>query len=61
VEVRERVEEVAPAVLSAPAIAAVRDDERLLFARLDDAMLLSAGVPADWLGDVRAATENSFF
>ena len=31
------------------------------FAALDDAALLSVGVPADWLGDVRAATEDSFF
>jgi len=66
VEVRERVEEVAPpetfdfvfpdadrpvAAAAAPA----------LFASLDDDALLSVGVPADWLADVRAATEERFF
>jgi len=63
VEVRERVEEIArPATLDlvlpepkpempAPA----------LFASLDDDALLSVGVPADWLPDVRAANEDSFF
>ncbi len=46
---------VGPAVAAAaPAEAAVR----LPFAALDDAALLSVGVPADWLGDVRAATER---
>jgi hypothetical protein len=65
VEVRERVEEVAAAapsvglavVTAAPSEAATR----LSFAGLDDAALLSVGVPADWLGDVRAATEDTFF
>lgn len=61
VEVRERVEEVATAVPNAPAIAAAGAGDRLLFASLGDGALLSAGVPSDWLDDVRAATENGFF
>ena len=65
VEVRERVEEVtagAPSV--GPAVAAAAPSEAavgLPFAGLDDAALLSVGVPADWLSDLRAATENAFF
>lgn len=67
VEVRERVEEVAPPPMfdfvfpepskgkGAPAAALP------LFAALDDDALLSIGVPADWLADVRAANEDSFF
>ena len=61
VEVRERVEEVASAV---PAVTAVPEPGRqasLPFAPLDDTALMSVGVPADWLGDVRAATEDTFF
>jgi hypothetical protein len=61
VEVRERVEEVAPAAPNAAAIAAAGASDRLPFASLGDGALLSAGVPADWLGDVRAATEDGFF
>ena len=47
-----------------PAVAAATPPEaavQLSFAGLDDAALLSVGVPADWLGDVRAATEDTFF
>jgi hypothetical protein len=67
VEVRERVEEVAPPPMfdfvfpepaegeeKAPATSA-------LFTSLDDDALLSIGVPADWLADVRAASEDGFF
>ena len=67
VEVRERVEEVAPPatfdfVFPEPA----KGEERTaappaLFASLDDDALLSIGVPADWLADVRAASEDGFF
>jgi len=32
-----------------------------LFASLDDDALLSIGVSADWLADVRAASEDGFF
>jgi hypothetical protein len=58
VEVRERVEEIARGV---PITPAVPERERLPFVGLDDGALLSVGVPDDWLGDVRAATEDTFF
>jgi hypothetical protein len=61
VEVRERVEETPPAAPNAPAIAAAAARDRHPFASLGDGALLSAGVPADWLDDVRAATEDGFF
>jgi UvrD/REP helicase N-terminal domain len=64
VEVRERVEEVAPPetfdfVVSEAAAATTPQPQ--LFASLGDDALLSIGVPADWLADVRAATEEGFF
>ncbi len=65
VEVRERVEEVTPpdafdfVVPQAPAVLAAPEPH--IFATLDDDALLSVGVPADWLADVRAATEERFF
>jgi hypothetical protein len=67
VEVRERVEEVAPPAmldLVAPEPAKGRETETVtaaLFAALDDDALLSIGVPVDWLADVRAANEDGFF
>ncbi|MBO1326786.1 UvrD-helicase domain-containing protein [Acetobacter sp. TBRC 12305] len=67
VEVRERVEDVAPP----PTLHFVfpehaKQDEKAdtapaLFASLNDDALLSIGVPADWLVDVRAASEDGFF
>lgn len=67
VEVRELVEEVAPpesfdfifpeTVLGG----ATATPTPSLFAALDDDALLSIGVPADWLADVRAANEEGFF
>lgn len=63
VEVRERVEEVAPPetldIVSPAALTAAPSAP--LFATLDDNALLSIGVPADWLADVRATTEDTFF
>ncbi|TAJ70434.1 MAG: ATP-dependent helicase [Phenylobacterium sp.] len=64
VEVRERVEEVAAPetldfVIPEPQVADAPLPQ--LFASLDDDGLLSVGVPADWLADVRAATEDTFF
>ncbi|OUI96686.1 DNA helicase [Acetobacter indonesiensis] len=67
VEVRERVEDVAPPPtlhLIFPEHA--KDGEKAdtapaLFAPLNDEALLSIGVPADWLVDVRAASEDGFF
>lgn len=62
VEVRERVEEVAPqASFDFAAPAATATSVPALFAALDDEALLSVGVPADWLADVRAAGEDGFF
>jgi hypothetical protein len=67
VEVRERVEEVAPPptfdfVFPEPAKGKEKAAaSSALFSSLDDDSLLSIGVPADWLADVRAATEDGFF
>ena len=67
VEVRERVEEVAPPatfdfVFPEPANSKEKAAAPpALFSSLDDDALLSIGVPADWLADVRAATEDGFF
>ena len=60
VEVRERVEEIAPPVAPARARSSARRPD-LPFARLaDDAASCRLGVPTDWLGDVRAASEDAF-
>lgn len=67
VEVRERVEEVAPPatfdfVFPEPAKGKEKETASpALFSSLDDDALLSIGVPADWLADVRAASEDGFF
>ena len=65
VEVRERVEEVAPPstfdfVFPEPA-KGKETEPPALFSSLDNDALLSIGVPTDWLADVRAATEDGFF
>jgi hypothetical protein len=67
VEVRERVEEVAPPPtldFAFPEPTKVKEAPMThwaLFASLDNDALLSIGVPADWLADVRAASEDGFF
>lgn len=66
VEIRERVEEVAPPatfdfVFPEPARNMNATAAPALFSSLDDDALLSIGVPADWLADVRAASEDGFF
>ena len=67
VEVRERVDDVAPPTtfdFVFPEPASGKETEAAapsLFASLDDDALLSIGVPADWLADVRAANEDGFF
>jgi hypothetical protein len=67
VEVRERVEDVAPPVtfdFILPEPAKGKQTEGVaqsLFSSLGDDALLSIGVPADWLADVRAANEDGFF
>ncbi|MGY6643806.1 MAG: 3'-5' exonuclease [Salinarimonas sp.] len=70
VEIRERVEEIAPPrqpdLLSAsdPAPVAPHEISRLetipLFDALDPDALLDVGVPQDWIADVRAADEDGF-
>jgi mRNA-degrading endonuclease RelE of RelBE toxin-antitoxin system len=57
VEVRERVEEITVPryVASKPPY----QPKPVLFAHLSDDRLLSYGLPAEWLGDVRAADEDS--
>lgn len=65
VEVRERVEKVAPPAMLDLVLPETRQEparqQASLFASLDDDALLSIGVPSDWLVDVRAATEERFF
>jgi hypothetical protein len=65
VEVRERVEEVAPPAtfdfVFPEAAEAKAKTAQPLFSALDDNALLSIGVPTDWLADVRAASEDGFF
>ncbi len=66
VEVRERVEEIAPppefdfVFAAEPAPTEVPAGSRH-FASLGDDELLEVGVPRDWLADVRAADEDAFF
>lgn len=65
VEVRERVEEVAAPdkfdFVFPVSAGGTKDTPVPLFSKLDDNALLSIGVPADWLADVRATTEDGFF
>jgi hypothetical protein len=69
VEVRERVEEIAPpaefdfvfAAESAEPAAAEAHASPRHFGGLEDDALLDVGVPRDWLADVRAADEDAFF
>ncbi|WP_063687622.1 UvrD-helicase domain-containing protein [Bradyrhizobium stylosanthis] len=64
VEVREQVAEVAPPAtfdFVFPKPAKKETVKPALFSSLDDNALLSVGVPADWLADVRAADEDGFF
>ena len=72
VEVRERVEEVAPprpvqqqldlgdGIDMLPLGAPRKGEPALCFRALDAAKLMSVGVPADWINDVLAATEDNF-
>jgi mRNA-degrading endonuclease RelE of RelBE toxin-antitoxin system len=57
VEIRERVEEITVPIY----VEAVRPKplQSALFAHLTDEVLLSYGVPVEWLADVRKATEDS--
>jgi mRNA-degrading endonuclease RelE of RelBE toxin-antitoxin system len=56
VEIRERVEEIAVPIYVE--VAQPKPAKPPLFAGLTDEMLLSYGVPAEWLADVRLANED---
>ena len=72
VEVRERVEEVAPprpvqqqldlgdGIDMLPLGAPRQGEPALCFGPLDASKLMSVGVPTDWINDVLAATEDNF-
>src|SRR5215471_4814875 len=57
VEIRERVQEIIRPVPAEPLQASVA--KKPLLAHLTDAELLGYGVPAEWLDDVRQATDHS--
>ena len=59
VEIRERVEELPAAPVAAATTAAAPGP--MLFAGLRKLELMAFGVPAEWVNDVRAATEASLF
>jgi hypothetical protein len=57
VELRETVQEIAvPRYVEAPQAAPLKP---LLFAKLSDDQLLTYGIPAEWLADVRNANEDT--
>jgi hypothetical protein len=58
VEVRERVEEIAP---SLPPAFPEPPVPNFIFKALSNDDLARIGVPADWVGDVRQASEDGFF
>ena len=61
VEIRETVQEVlVPRFVEAPVAPTVAAAKRIFDGRTDEE-LLTYGVPAEWLADVRAATEASLF
>lgn len=60
VEVRERAEEIGPLRPRLDQVQTEAVEQPALFAKLSDDSLLSVGVPADWLADVRAADEERF-
>jgi superfamily I DNA/RNA helicase/mRNA-degrading endonuclease RelE of RelBE toxin-antitoxin system len=57
VEIRERVQEIAVPVYVE--VARPKPVKPLLFAHLTDEVLLSYGVPVEWLSDVREANEDT--
>ncbi len=59
VEVRETVEDI-PSYEQTSATE-LMDEKPLVFAEIPEAELLSYGVPAEWIGDVRKANEDSLF
>lgn len=61
VEIREAVREVVVPVYVHTAISAPKTEMRPLFASIADKDLLSYGVPAEWLADVKGATAETLF
>jgi superfamily I DNA/RNA helicase/mRNA-degrading endonuclease RelE of RelBE toxin-antitoxin system len=61
VELRETVQEILVPAYAAAAQPKPGARKKPLFARLSDEELLGYGVPAEWLDDVRAATEDTLF
>ncbi|MFN2317211.1 MAG: 3'-5' exonuclease [Gemmatimonadales bacterium] len=62
VEVRQTVVEIAiPRYVEAPPVAAVPRPKSLLFKEVPTETLLGYGVPAEWVEDVQAATEDTLF
>jgi UvrD-like helicase family protein len=62
VEVRERVEEIAPSTpAGAPHIEPIPRVATRLFEALSADDLLGIGVPGDWITDIRQASEDRFF
>lgn len=61
VELRETVQEIVVPAYVEPGAPKPGARKKPLFAGLSDEELLGYGVPADWLGDVRAATEDTLF
>lgn len=59
VEIRESVQEIVVPKYVEEVVAA--QPKRALFVGCSDADLLAFGVPEDWIGDVRTATEDTFF
>ncbi|MEK7950454.1 3'-5' exonuclease [Luteolibacter sp. Y139] len=59
VEVRERVEEIS--TYRDPIKEVSGPPELSLFAKFPDDELLDYGVPAEWIGDVKSATESTLF
>jgi hypothetical protein len=61
VELRETVRESAVPAPLEPAVPKAPAKKKALFAHVSDDDLLHYGVPAEWLNDVRAATEDTLF
>ncbi len=59
VEIRETVQEIAVPSYAKPRTSKSAEKPRPLFAQLSDDDLLGYGVPAEWIGDVRSANEDS--
>lgn len=59
VEIRETIQEIQIPVYVPTEAAPVRKELKKLFASLPDDTLLSYGVPAEWLADVKGADEDS--